>query len=48
MVAAGEPQDSFYVLAWVLPISFLALVLFCRRNDSDNPATRLRRLMREP
>lgn len=48
MVAAREPQDSFYVLVWVLPISFFAFVLSRHRNDPDDPATRLRRLMQEP
>lgn len=47
MGAAHEPQNSFYVLMWVLPISFLAFVLSHHGRDPDDPASRLRRLLRE-
>ena len=47
MAAAREPQASFYVLAWVLPISFFVFVLSRHRNDPDDPAARLRHLIRK-
>lgn len=46
--AAKEPGASFFVLMWLLPISFLAFVLSRPKDDPDDPAARLRRLMSKP
>jgi len=46
--AAKEPADSFFVLMWLLPISFLAFVLSRPKDDLDDPATRLRHLLKRP